>query len=87
MIYLVFLCTAYVGRPDLNACNQMGLGPFDNPDQCKVEMVRLREQAWLPPGQRTGMEGDGGSRMSDGSILRWHREYACKGHQTWTNVQ
>jgi hypothetical protein len=67
---------------DLDACNQMGNGPFDAPEVCNAEMARLREQAWLPANQRTGMEGNGHNRMSDSTVLHWHREYVCKGRPT-----
>jgi hypothetical protein len=82
MMYVVFLCTAYVGRPDLDTCQQGTLWTYQTPEQCKAAIVDLRSTEG-----KNGLEGDGGNRMSDGSVLRWHREYVFKGHPTWTDVQ
>lgn len=76
MIFAVFLCTAYIGRPELDVCQRMGMGPFQTEEQCKAEMARLREQD-----HHTGLEGYG--KLQN---VQWHRELICKGKPTWTNV-
>ena len=42
MIYAVFLCSYFVSRPELDACNQIGLGPFRSAGECQAEVARTR---------------------------------------------
>ena len=43
MIFAVFLCTSILSRPELDACDQIGLGPFRSEADCQTELLRNRK--------------------------------------------
>ena len=42
MIYALFLCSYIASRPELGACNRIGINLFSSPEGCKAELMHTR---------------------------------------------
>lgn len=71
MAYMIFICTVYVGRADLNVCNNYDNSQtFSSITECQRELQR-RESI------NSGVTGSGVLR-GGGEAVVWHRTVVCK---------
>ena len=63
---IIFMCTTYFGRPDLNECTGLSIPvPYEKRGQCELVLAERRKQGYVS-------DGDG----YIGSV-KWHRWDTC----------
>lgn len=81
MIYAIFLCTTFAGRPDLNTCEVQLPEIYRTAEQCSDRLTQYR--AVNHTQGPNGIESI--SHLGDGTKMT--RVLTCEGKPTWTAVQ
>jgi hypothetical protein len=81
MIYAIFLCTAFAGRPELNTCEIELPEIYQTAEQCDDRLDRFRSQNNTQG--RNGIESVG--HLGDGTKMT--RFLTCDDKQSWMPVQ
>ena len=80
MIYAVFLCMTFAGRPDLDECDPYENLVFETKAECLATITQMHA-FFRQPGKHP-IDDD-----FDLGPLHGHRELRCGAHQTWTEVR
>lgn len=81
MIYAIFLCTTFMGRPELNTCDVQLPEVYRTAQKCDARLAQYR--AVNHTKGPNGIESVG--HLRDGTKMT--RSLTCEGKPTWTPIQ